>query len=643
MYYQPSSLEVEGSSLFHFKSIAEEQSGKRFARYADLHAWSVETRELFWPLVWDFCGVVGNPGSVVLQPGKRMVDEVWFPEGQVSFRKSILNRRDDAIALVEYQEDRRVREYSYAQLSDYVDTLAASLASYGVAPGDRVALVLQNGIDAIAFSLASASIGGVVCTVAPEFGLGALRDRLLQVAPKIIVATSGYRYAGRPYSLEQKLNELLPSLKSTSCCVVVGESIALRSTDCEVVSLDRFLQHATSPIGDSSFPFNHPLYILFSSGTTGKPKCITHGVGGTLLQHRKEHRLMLNINQHDTMLYLTTTGWMMWNWTLSSLAEGITLVCYDGSPFYPSDQHIFQLLGREQVTCFGTSAKFIGESLKRIPSYDGEWFESVRQVFSTGSPLLVEHYRGICDRWQKSMPVISLSGGTDIISCFILGNPLEPLYEGEIQSPGLGMAVEVWDDTATPVVEEKGELVCTKSFPSMPIYFWGDDDDKSRYLSAYFSNGPSVWYHGDYCVQTAQGGYRMHGRSDAVLNPGGVRIGTAEIYQALEGMGEIVESVCVGKEIDDDIAVVLFVVLDKAHSLTGDLTARIKKNIKEQTSPRHVPAFIVAAPDVPKTLSGKIAEIAVREAIHLRPIANQDALSNPASLLFYQQYGNIQP
>ncbi|MDI9347108.1 MAG: acetoacetate--CoA ligase [Methylacidiphilales bacterium] len=641
-YYYRSDFEKSQSRLFEFASLLSERTGRSFDDYASLHRFSVESRELFWDLVWEYCGVSADRRGVSLLRGGDMFSDVWYPDVMLSFRHEVLRDVGEKIAVTEYSEGEFLREISYGDLQLLVDRLAGLLVANGVVPGDRVAVVLPNGIDAIAIALATAQVGAVFCSCAPEFGTVALVDRLSQVCPKILFSVVGYRYGGKSHEIGEKIVEVACAVGSIGRVVLCdyGDFVCSGSDIDRHGNVGCLLKEAllkVVPLREKVlYPFNHPLYILFSSGTTGRPKCIVHGAGGTLLQHRKEHALQLNVNLYDTVMYLTTCGWMMWNWTVTMLAEGVTIVCNDGSPFYPTDDAVLKLLFREQVTCFGTSAKYISETLKRVDEFDASWFESLRVILSTGSPLLPEHYEGVSNRWLLSKPLVSLSGGTDIVSCFVIGNPYESIYSGEIQGAGLGMAVEVWNDAAMRVVGEKGELVCVSSFPSMPVYFWGDDVKRSKYYKSYFERFNGVWHHGDFAEETVRGGFVIYGRSDSVLNPGGVRIGTSEIYRVLESFPEIIESVCVGLEEGDDVIVALFVVLKPGLVLTNEMRESIKKSIRVKASPRHVPGFIAEVPAIPKTMSGKISEEAVRCALNSKVIPNLNALANPDSLSYFK-------
>jgi len=602
--------------------------------YAELHRWSVEHAPEFWNRVWDFCGVIGEKGARTLIDGDRMPGAKWFPEGRLNFAQNLLRRRDGAESLVFWGEDRIKRRLTYKHLYDLVSRMAQALADVGVGKGDRVAGYLPNVPEATAAMLATASLGAVWSSCSPDFGVQGVLDRFGQIRPKVLLCADGYIYGGKEFDSQGKAAEVVDKLPSVEELVVVdyiGESATAGT------SLYEFLEPFDSAdIKFQPVAFNDPLYILYSSGTTGVPKCIVHGAGGTLLQHLKEHRLQSDVRVGDRLFYFTTLGWMMWNWLVSGLASEATLLLYDGSPFVNRGRLLFDYADAERMTHLGTSAKFIDSLAKTgLKPVETHALTKLRAVLSTGSPLLPEGFDYVYQNIKRDVCLSSISGGTDIVSCFVLGNPAGPVWRGEIQAKGLGMAVEVFDEQGKPVKEEKGELVCTRPFPSMPVGFWNDPDG-SKYRAAYFDKYPNVWRHGDWSEITAHGGIVIYGRSDAVLNPGGVRIGTAEIYRQVEQIDEVVESLVIGQDWPpgemSDVRVVLFVKLREGVTLEEPLVAAIKRRVRDNTTPRHVPAKIVQVQDIPRTKSGKIVELAVRDVVHGRPVKNLEALANPEAL-----------
>jgi acetoacetyl-CoA synthetase len=638
----PDPARAEATQLRAFMREASGVAGVEFEDFDALHRWSIAEPGAFWSLVWDACRIIGDRGSPEDRPivtGKRMMDARFFPEARLNFAENLLWRSDDAPALVFRNERGTRRELSFATLRREVARLQRALRDEGIGVGDRVAGYLPNLPETIIAMLATASLGATWSSCSPDFGSAGVIDRFEQIEPSVLFATDGYTYGGKHFDCLPRLPEILAAVPSIRHCVVVpytDEAPALDSNP-KLSAWSDFVGAAAAE--DPSFtrvPFDQPLYIVFSSGTTGKPKCIVHGVGGSLLQHAKEHRLHVDLSGEDHLFYFTTCGWMMWNWLVSGLATGARLILYDGSPAHPDGHTLFELAERERVTVFGTSAKFIDALAKEgmRPAEHAD-LSSLRTLLSTGSPLAPEGFDYIQQHIGRDIQIASISGGTDILSCFVLGNPISPVYRGEIQGPGLGMQVEVFDDAGKRVVEETGELVCTAPFPSMPVGFWRDDDEV-RYHTAYFerfeSAGRDVWCHGDFTQETAHGGYVIFGRSDAVLNPGGVRIGTAEIYRQVEAIPEVVEGLAIGQAWQDDVRVVLFVRLRDGAVLDDALTQRIRQRIQSNTTPRHVPARVVQVADIPRTRSGKITELAVREVVHGRPVKNIEALANPEAL-----------
>ncbi len=603
-------------------------AGKR--SYEELHAWSVAHSEDFWSRVWDFCGVIGEKGARTLLDGERMPGARWFPDARLNFAENLLRRRDAADAIVFWGEDRIRRRLTFGQLHALVSRLAQALADAGVGKGDRVAGYLPNLPEATAAMLATTSLGAIWSSCSPDFGVQGVLDRFGQIEPKVLLCADGYLYGGKEFDCQEKTEAVLARLPSVEECVVIDY---LGRAPTAGVSLLEFVEpFEPGEMRFERFEFNHPLAILYSSGTTGVPKCIVHGTGGTLLQHLKEHRLHSDVQPGDRLFYFTTLGWMMWNWLASGLASEATLLLYDGSPFIERGRVLFDFAQAARMTHFGTSAKFIDAIAKAgLKPKETHRLESLRTLLSTGSPLLPEGFDYVYANIKDDVCVSSISGGTDIVSCFVLGNPAGPVWRGEIQAKGLGMAVEVFNENGVSVENEKGELVCTKPFPAMPLGFWNDPDG-AKYRAAYFERFPNVWCHGDWCEITAHGGIVIYGRSDAVLNPGGVRIGTAEIYRQVEQLEQVLESLVIGQEWQADVRVVLFVKLKEGVNLDDGLIARIRSRIRENTTPRHVPARILQVSDIPRTKSGKIVELAVREVVHGRQVKNLEALANPDAL-----------
>ena len=605
-----------------------ERAGKR--DFAELHRWSVEESASFWNLVWDFCEVRGSKGGTTLAAPERMPGARWFPEARLNFAENLLRQDGAGEALVFWGEDRVRRRLTHAQLRALVAHLAQELAAAGVGKGDRVAGYLPNLPESIAAMLATASLGAIWSSCSPDFGVQGVLDRFGQIAPKALFCADRYLYGGKEFELAEKNAAILEQLPSVRKCFQVDYAQGFGETP-----------GATPALAFEPVAFDDPLYILYSSGTTGAPKCIVHGAGGTLLQHLKEHRLHSDVQAGDRLFYFTTLGWMMWNWLASGLASGAALLLYDGSPFVGRGRILFDFADAERMTHLGTSAKYVDAIAKvGLEPRRTHRLERLRALFSTGSPLAPEGFEYVYQSIKSDLCLSSISGGTDIVSCFVLGNPIGPVWRGEIQAKGLGMAVEVFDEAGRPCAGRKGELVCTRPFPSMPVGFWNDPDG-ARYRAAYFERFPGVWCHGDWCEETAHGGIIIYGRSDAVLNPGGVRIGTAEIYRQVEQLEEVVESLVIGQDWEGDVRVVLFVKLKEGVLLDDALAARIKQRIRANTTPRHVPAKIVEVADIPRTRSGKIVELAVRDVVHGRPVKNAEALANPEALELFRDRAEL--
>ena len=622
----------------------------RAAGFGDLYDWSVARPQEFWPAVWRFTGVVAEarrgraPWDTVLVGGDRMgppdptLGPRWFTGARLNFAENLLRRRDSHPALVFWNEAGRGRTVTFAELVAEVAAVAGALRDCGVGPGDRVAGFLPNLPETVVAMLATASLGAVWSSCSPDFGANGVLDRFGQITPKVLFCADGYRYAGKEIDCLARVREVRDSIPAIARVVVVGylrDRPALGGIRGGVAWAD-FV--AGAPLGPPVFarrPFDHPLYVMYSSGTTGLPKCMVHGAGGTLLQHLKELVLHTDLTPDDRIFYFTTCGWMMWNWLVSSLAVGATVVLFDGAPLVPP-AILWDMVEREGITVFGTSAKYLAlaekEGLEPARSHD---LSRLRAILSTGSPLAAHSFDYVYARIKSDVHLASISGGTDIVSCFALGNPIAPVWAGELQTRGLGMAVEIFDPAGRPMWGGAGELVCTRPFPSMPVAFW-DDADGAKYRAAYFDVFPGAWRHGDWAELTEHGGLVIHGRSDATLNPGGVRIGTAEIYRQVEQLPEIVESLVVGQEWEGDVRVVLFVRLREGLTLDDQYRDLLRRRIREHTSPHHVPKRIIQVADIPRTISGKITELAVRDVIHGREVRNRDALANPEALELYR-------
>ena len=601
--------------------------------------------EQFWSEVWDYCGVVSSVrGDAVLENAEQFPGAQWFPQAKLNFAENLLRFRDQRPALVSLLESGVRRELSYAELYEQVEQLASSLRASGVQAGDRVAGFLPNINEAVVAMLAASSIGAIWSSCSPDFGISGVLDRFGQIKPRVLFAADGYFYNGKACDSLQRVAQLAQQIDSIEQVVVVPVLSATPELQgiADAVHYAAYLDPAPAPLTFTQLPFAHPLYVMYSSGTTGVPKCIVHGAGGTLLQHLKEHQLLVDMRREDVFFYFTTCGWMMWNWLASGLATGATLLLYDGSPFAAQGTFLLDAIDTEKISIFGTSAKYLAalEKAGHKPAHTHE-LSSLRSILSTGSPLSHESFEFVYRDFKADVCLSSISGGTDIVSCFVGGCPVLPVYLGEIQAPGLGMAVEIWDEQGHAVVEQKGELVCTAPFPCAPVMFWNDPDG-DKYRRAYFERFPGIWAQGDYGEITANGGVVIYGRSDAVLNPGGVRIGTAEIYRQVERLQPIQESIVIGQQWRDDVRVVLFVVMAAGYELDAALETHIRQSIREHTTPRHVPAKIIAVTDIPRTISGKIVELAVRNVVHGLPVNNTDALANPETLELYRNLPALQ-
>ena len=629
--WQPSQPAIGATAMTAFRRLAHERYGVEPTAEA-VDRWSVDRSDQFWPLVWEFTDVRGeNRADVAVSGADRMPGAVWFPMASLNFAENLLRRDDDGVAIIARNEAGERRTSTWRECRQEAAAWAAAFRDLGVEPGDRIAAYMPNIPETIFAMLGAAAVGAVFSSCSPDFGSRGVLDRFGQIEPMVFVTVASYRYNDRDYSnldRVKRITEALPTIKRVVVVPRVSDDVPA-----PWLTVDDFLApHREAPWEPLALPFNHALYVLFSSGTTGAPKCIAHSAGGTLIQHLKEHRLHCDVRRDDRVFYYTTCGWMMWNWLVTALASEATIVLYDGSPMAPKSETLFDLVDEEEITLFGTSAKYVDAIRKAgLEPARTHSLASMRTLTSTGSPLVPESFDWIYEHLKRDLHVASISGGTDIVSCFVLGDPTRPVYRGEIQSRGLGMSVEVVDDERNPVQGEKGELVCTKPFPSMPLGFWNDPGTK-RYRAAYFGRFPGIWTHGDFAERTENGGFIIHGRSDTVLNPGGVRIGTAEIYRQVEQLDEIEESIAIGQDWDDDVRIVLFCKMRDGKELTDDIVDRIRKQIRIGASPRHVPAVTLSVRDIPRTKSGKISEIAVRDVVHGRDVKNKEALANPEAL-----------
>ncbi len=638
--WTPSPDRVADANITRFMKLVNDRHGLAISSFAELHAWSVDRMEDFWTAVWDFGGVIArHRGERVLVDGDRMPGARFFPDAKLNFAENLLRLRDESDAIVFWGEDEVRRRLSHRELHDEVSRMQQALSAMGVAAGDRVAAFMPNMPETVVAMLGAASLGATFTSCSPDFGVQGVLDRFGQVEPKVLFCCDGYHYNNKVVDTLGRIAQIAARLPSVRKVVVVPY-VAERPDVAAVprgVRLEEFLApFAPRDIEFAAMPFNHPLYILYSSGTTGVPKCIVHGAGGVLLMHLKEHLLHGDLKPGDRLFYFTTCGWMMWNWLVSGLAARATLLLYDGSPFLGRGNVLFDFAAAEDMTHFGTSAKFLDAVAKvKVEPAHSHKLPELRTIFSTGSPLAPEGFDYVYSKVKKDVCLSSISGGTDLVACFAGGCPVLPVWRGEIQCRMLGMKVEVFDDEGRPLVGEKGELVCTAPFPTMPLGFWNDPGD-ARYRAAYFDRFPNVWRHGDWCEITEHGGLVIYGRSDAVLNPGGVRIGTAEIYRQVEKLEEVVESIVIGQEWQGDVRVVLFVHLREGLKLDEALQKRIREAIRTNTTPRHVPAVIAQVSAIPRTKSNKIVELAVRAVVHGQPVKNVEALANPEALEEYR-------
>ena len=643
--WSPSQQQIEQTQMYQFMQQINQSHGQEMNSYSDLHRWSVTQPETFWNEIWDTFGVIGDKGaSPYLANGDKMPGAQWFPQAKLNFAENLLRYRDERTAIVFRNEGEQRVELTYAELYRKVAQVAGGLKQRGVGKGDVVAGFMPNLADTVIAMLATTSLGAIWTSCSPDFGIQGVMDRFGQVKPKVLFTIPAYLYNGKTIDCVEKVGQIADKLDTTEQIVFVPyiQADADISSVRSACWLESFIDTAATELSFEPVSFADPLYIMYSSGTTGTPKCIVHSVGGTLLQHLKEHHLHTDIRREDCLFYFTTCGWMMWNWLVSGLACGCTVMLFDGSPFAPGAKVLWDIAEQEKISVFGTSAKYIAALEKAgVKPRETHNLPDLRAVLSTGSPLAHESFEYVYRDIKEDLLLASISGGTDILSCFALGCPILPVHTGELQCRGLGMDVAIYDDEGQEIAEQKGELVCKTPFPSMPIYFW-DDQNGQKYQNAYFAQFDNTWAHGDYGELTAQEGIIIHGRSDAVLNPGGVRIGTAEIYRQVERVEQVLDSVCIGQPWKDDTRVVLFVVLKDDLQLDDALTKEIKQTIRAHTTPRHVPALIIQVAEIPRTISGKIVELAVRKVVLGEKVTNKDALANPEALKLFENLPQLQ-
>ncbi len=631
LLWQPSEAQIEGSNIKHFMDKLNVKFNLKLRDYPSLYQFSISQPQDFWSSLWDYAAIKGEKGDKILENADNMFDAKWFDDSKLNFAENLLSQDNQQPAIIFWGEDKVKSTLSYHDLKIQVASFASYLKAKEIKPEDVVAGFMPNIPQTVVCMLAASSIGAIWTSCSPDFGEQGVLDRFGQVKPKLLIAANAYYYNDKTHDCLDKITRILKSLPTVKNTVVVPYANNDINDDFDVYPeiMDKY---KNACLEFTRMPFNAPLYIMYSSGTTGKPKCIVHGIGGTLMQHIKEHLLHVDLKEKDKIFYFTTCGWMMWNWLVSALAVKATLMLYEGSPFYPDANILFDYISQEKTNVFGVSAKYLDvlrkENIDFKQSHD---LGSLKAILSTGSVLVPDNYDYVYDKIKTDVCLSSISGGTDIVSCFALGSAILPVYRGQLQCKGLGMKIEVLDNNGKPVIGEKGELVCSAPFPSMPIYFWDDVNDE-KYKNAYFAKYPNIWCHGDYVEETATGGLIIYGRSDAVLNPGGVRIGTAEIYRQVEKLDEVLESIVIGQNWQEDVRVVLFVKLTKDLKLDDNLINKIKMQIRNNTTPRHVPAKVIQVNDIPRTKSGKIVEMAVRKVVHEEQIDNLESLANPEAL-----------
>ncbi len=646
LLWEPSDDQIKKTNMYRFMNFINERHHQDFSQYSQLHEWSINNISDFWAAFWEFADIIhSKPNDEIIDDDSKMPGARWFTGARLNFAENLLRYRDDQVALSFNGEGRDPVKLTYAELYDEVARLAKSLKDAGIQVGDRVVGFMPNMPQTIIAMLAAASLGATWSSCSPDFGIKGVLDRFGQIKPRIIFTANGYQFKGKSIDSLERISDILKQLPSIEKVVVVPyteQRADISNVPNAVHYADFISSESDLEIEFEQLPFEHPLYIMYSSGTTGLPKCMVQSAGGILVHHLKELMLHSDLKREDTIFYFTTCGWMMWNWLTSSLGVGATLVLFDGNPFHPHPGALWEMAQNEKISVFGTSAGYIA-ALINAGVKPGETYDlsSLRAVLSTGSPLSIEGFEFIYNEVKKDVQLASIAGGTDLNGCFALGNPMGPVYAGELQCRGLAMDVRAFDLDGNELINEQGELVCCKPFPSMPIYFW-DDPDGSKYHSAYFDVYPNIWRHGDFVTVTDRGGVVMLGRSDATLNPGGVRIGTAEIYRQVEQMEEIDDSVVVGQDWKNDIRVILFVKLAPGIDLTDALKDKIKQVIRSNASPRHVPAKIISVSDVPYTLNMKKVELAVKKVIQGQPVLNKDALSNPEALDYYADIAELQ-
>ena len=646
LLWKPTDDQIKNSNMYRFMNFINEKHDQNFAEYSTLYRWSVEHVRDFWAAMWEFADIIASkPYNDVIDDVNKMPGARWYSGARLNFAENLLRYRDNQVALIFKGEGQASTKMTHAELYNEVARLAKSLKESGVQPGDRVVGFMPNMPASIIAMLAATSMGATWSSCSPDFGIKGVLDRFGQIKPKILFTANGYLFKGKKIDSLERISKILNELPSIEKVVVVPYT----DPDADISGVPNAVHYRDFRSAESNLeiefeqlPFDHPLYIMYSSGTTGLPKCMVQSAGGILIHHLKELMLHTNLKRDDTIFYFTTCGWMMWNWLTSSLAVGATLVLFDGNPFHPHPAALWEMAQDEKITVFGTSAGYIA-ALQNAGVTPGERYDlsPLRAVLSTGSPLSIEGFEFIYNHVKSDVQLASIAGGTDLNGCFALGNPMGPVYSGELQCRGLAMDVQAFDENGKPVIDQQGELVCCKPFPSMPIYFW-DDPDGKKYHSAYFDIYPNTWRHGDFVIVTKRGGVIMLGRSDATLNPGGVRIGTAEIYRQVEQMDEIEDSVVVGQNWKNDVRVILFVKLATGHELTDKLRDKIKQTIRTNASPRHVPAKILSTPAIPYTLNMKKVELAVKKVIEGQPVLNKDALSNPEALDYYAELQELQ-